>query len=662
MFIYLVAFTDDHVKQMNRRHRHIEGTFTQFFRHPLNMLGDTSSPLRGNMQIFSFNYQQNIRTIITDRFDGEIDYYKTNGFKLSPNDFDSFILRIIFDSIKEADKSTDLEAQEIGEWSFGTGDYLKLLITFQLDGIMKNRGFHTTSETSDRLTGLKSSVLNLRVCSDFATSFNQTWNDWNIDSLAYPDELSTALTMASLKPSQYWLVGFIFNFLWQVKGDNGGVFNSKFSDNSKFREWPVTTAHLEYLLSSRQYVLDSNILVDTTSIKENLLKFLQSTIDRVGDQSIQTELTGWFNDYKTYFTANSLGAKYVMLVKYENMRTCDGSSPEDRFLDKLMSTPLDVYYEPVNRDGFLVALRDMASLSGMSDEPKFTELWYGPSDTFSQNNNVRNPTTPPHISTILPPSAGNPCPSQDCWVYDATTQECALLSNSNCFHVQCDYNDFHLTFQSALFGVEDDESNAFENKAENCSPIWDDDSSQWTWKKELGDCDMAVTKELNSITGDDQFLFAISIVRKSDFNAINGVDSQIALTFQCHYKADIEVESDNWSVAESSLESGFDADGSLHDGFHLDFFHDDTFQDKIQNVDKFYIGSVVYVEANWALHSLSKKINFFLDNCVIQQGSKQVTIVKNNCYASAAHVSNLSPTHLVEEKSRFRHGYESSSF
>ena len=98
------------------------------------------------------------------------------------------------------------------------------------------------------------------------------------------------------------------------------------------------------------------------------------------------------------------------------------------------------------------------------------------------------------------------------------------------------------------------------------------------------------------------------------------------------------------------MEAGFDAIGSLHDGFKMDFYHDEKFEEKITNLDKFYIGSMVYIEANWSVHSLTNKINFFLDHCTIQQGAKQVTIVKNNCYASAVGVSNLTPDRIVDEK------------
>ena len=85
---------------MNKRHRHIEGTFSQFFRHPMNIFGSSNTPLRGNLQIFPFNYQQKIRDIIQLRFDSEIEYYRLNGLKLTPAEFDDFILKLIFDSIK----------------------------------------------------------------------------------------------------------------------------------------------------------------------------------------------------------------------------------------------------------------------------------------------------------------------------------------------------------------------------------------------------------------------------------------------------------------------------------------------------------------------------------------------------------------------------------
>ena len=57
---------------------------------------------------------------------------------------------------------------------------------------------------------------------------------------------------------------------------------------------------------------------------------------------------------------------------------------------------------------------------------------------------------------------GNPCPSTDCWIYDSDENECRMLSGADCFKVQCDYNDFHLSFKSNLYGVEEGLVNQFE--------------------------------------------------------------------------------------------------------------------------------------------------------------------------------------------------------
>ena len=401
----------------------------------------------------------------------------------------------------------------------------QLLLAFELDGIMKNRGFHTTSETSDRLSGLKSTILNLNSCADYATSFNSAWESWNKDDLTYPSEISGALALTSIRPSQYWLVGFIFQFLWQVTAEDGFFQRAT---------WPVTNDHLNYLLDSRRYILQNHILLDTSDIKTSLINFLQSTIDRVDDSQLRVELTGWLNIYKPVLVENHIGAKYAMLVRFEEQITCDGNSPADQFLQSFLPAQLETYYEPSDRAGFIIAIRDMADLAGITESVNFGELWYGPESTFNQD--TRNPTTAPHISTLMPSTAGNPCPSETCWTYDENIHECALKSDGGCFEVKCDYNDFHLTFKSDLFGIENAATGPFQQTDPACAPSWNAATGEWNWKHELGNCGMEVAKETSS-AGVEQFLFKTAIVTKSEFNAVTGNDKQISLTFQCHYKA-----------------------------------------------------------------------------------------------------------------------------
>ena len=46
--------------------------------------------------------------------------------------------------------------------------------------------------------------------------------------------------------------------------------------------------------------------------------------------------------------------------------------------------------------------------------------------------------------------------------------------------------------------------------------------------------------EVNDLTMEEEFKFAVTIKKKSYFNNINEIDQMIALTFQCHYKDPVE--------------------------------------------------------------------------------------------------------------------------
>ena len=74
---------------------------------------------------------------------------------------------------------------------------------------------------------------------------------------------------------------------------------------------------------------------------------------------------------------------------------------------------------------------------------------------------------------------GYPCPTADCWTFDEETNTCSM--KDTCATIQCGATEFDITFTSALFHLEDDQSPV--NFAGGLTPAWD--GTQWATKVAL---------------------------------------------------------------------------------------------------------------------------------------------------------------------------------
>ena len=53
-------------------------------------------------------------------------------------------------------------------------------------------------------------------------------------------------------------------------------------------------------------------------------------------------------------------------------------------------------------------------------------------------------------------SGPNPCPSAECWTHDASTNTCTI--KAECATLTCGATAFDITFKSALFNLDDNQS------------------------------------------------------------------------------------------------------------------------------------------------------------------------------------------------------------
>ena len=86
----------------------------------------------------------------------------------------------------------------------------------------------------------------------------------------------------------------------------------------------------------------------------------------------------------------------------------------------------------------------------------------------------------------------SPCPSNRCWTYDDTQNNCILSSDCG-FELECAFDKIKFNFPIELFGGYDLE-NFIENN-EECKPIYNDEHQILEWSAGLGECGQTLSTE-----------------------------------------------------------------------------------------------------------------------------------------------------------------------
>lgn len=90
-----------------------------------------------------------------------------------------------------------------------------------------------------------------------------------------------------------------------------------------------------------------------------------------------------------------------------------------------------------------------------------------------------------------------PCPSTECWYWNSETGKCMIRTDidvKSCYSIVCLHDKMSVKFSSALYGIDDNNSEVFGwnnwQISDGCLPIWT--GTEYAWTHELGDCDMQV--------------------------------------------------------------------------------------------------------------------------------------------------------------------------
>ena len=188
-----------------------------FFSSPSNRLFSNDTRLRESPQIFSEEQQRQFLSLFENEFKKTSDFYKATGIKIAPEEFDEFLLGMIFKVLK-ASEIHDESAKSLGQWAFGSPDFMKLSLILKLDLAMDNPGIDEKSWKKTR-NHLKDQIMSLKNCQSFSQEFKNIWDKWNIYGLKTPN-LDFVLKQLERERSLFALSELIFAFLWSVESED----------------------------------------------------------------------------------------------------------------------------------------------------------------------------------------------------------------------------------------------------------------------------------------------------------------------------------------------------------------------------------------------------------------------------------------------------------
>jgi len=230
------------------------------------------------------------------------------------------------------------------------------------------------------------------------------------------------------------------------------------------------------------------------------------------------------------------------------------------------------------------------------------------------------------------PKGDSPCPSLNCWDYNADTGTCSL--KSGCTTVTCGDTDMVLSFVPALFGASVD---GVSPAAGELTDIEMNGESQKGYQIRcgLGECDMTYKAAGGTLTF--EMSLKKDLVGKQNFNGVSVLmgTRDISIGITCEYPMKIEVSSDKYNIMDVTTSGSIGGKGSLATGFELNLAG--------QSDDVILLGAMMDVTASWAVKKLPD-ISFYFTECGIVQEETTVNVIQSGCYANALKVGPKAST------------------
>jgi hypothetical protein len=202
-----------------------------------------------------------------------------------------------------------------------------------------------------------------------------------------------------------------------------------------------------------------------------------------------------------------------------------------------------------------------------------------------------------------------------------------------------------ITFKSALFGIDDDME---QNWASEAKPSWFNGSYVLT--ADFGEFGMTHVLTDNGERLQFKLLVALSgnARQRSDFSAVTArkidlgskalysTPFGVGVLYRCTYSTTVNVKSDNFEVRGVDMVHTTSGTGNLADGFSM------VLNDNLGM--EFILGAMLKVGLSWSVNL--DDLTFFISDCYVQHGSKNVNVVKGGCFANALESADLTHTKL----------------
>ena len=326
-------------------------------------------------------------------------YQVKNGLDINLVQFERIILSLIW---KASVAEPDADRKQLGQTIFGTGKLLNLITNLQLDSLIEEN----FDGWNDPMDTFKTTNLNLGHC----TNYREKFEEW-YTSEEYGEVLDTELfTIAmdqlekrsSTRPSQLFLVGYIFSFLWDLQKSIPG--------------FELNDGHINYIMDTRDYVIADSPTLDPNNIKNSLLAFHQTTIFNFKDESFRHHLQYLFDNHLDPHFINAYSLKYQFISSTEDSLSCNENpsdiakiEPENIFITEMTTLALTEYFKNDELAKMTIAIHDMVNGNGIQNSPSIEQAVQIAIQESSD-------TTPPVLApcSFYGSNRGKGCPTPRC--------------------------------------------------------------------------------------------------------------------------------------------------------------------------------------------------------------------------------------------------------
>jgi len=300
-------------------------------------------------------------------------------------------------------------------------------------------------------------------------------------------------------------------------------------------------------------------------------------------------------------------------------------------------------------------------------EIETAEVWLGDSFSPAAAAMIRNLRFVSHdcpVNTFFDGTECNafPCPSNECWTYDAFKSTCSVImgSNTSCpVELKCLSNSIEFSFSSNVFKTTDP---ADFGEQEGCEPIYNEESDMFVWSADLGQCSQTIRLENDKIVSQKMLSRNMTIADGDSFDIFFGSSSGGAtVSLSCNYDPLATVTSRNATVTADfeSVYGDLEGYGDFSNALEINYYNADFTE--ISEAESHSAGELVYIGVQWKVVTPVDTVGYFLKNCTLiaqdvndQTELKSVSIVQDTCFASRLSAAPVGPT-VAEDLLKFQY-------